>query len=97
MAVHNSRGSRRDRPLVSVSRLAPADELNGIAWFNALAPSQRLFWLTAAGPDASPADAWKLHKRGIQLELPLTHGDQRPFCQLCQDDSRCADCMWEAS
>jgi hypothetical protein len=49
-------------------------ERDGIAWWNALQPFERAYWLRAAG-SAVPAEAWEAHQRwASRMTSVLTRG-----------------------
>jgi len=62
-------------PVCSVGRAPTEDEIRGMAWWNQLSESRRLYWLEKASVggrvwDVSAADAWAAYKvRVARLEV----------------------------
>ncbi|WP_143322651.1 hypothetical protein [Candidimonas nitroreducens] len=46
-----------------LKRPPSADEALGMAWWNILKPSERVYWLTKAGHACNVANAWAAFKR----------------------------------
>lgn len=67
------------------ARAVSADELAGIAWWNALGERERERWLELAGErgDASVATAWAEYKRRRDAGEPVEGGGLEIYCPGC--------------
>jgi hypothetical protein len=70
--AHLEHALRALEPVPTGERIATADDVRGMAWFNALAEAERAEWLRRAD-SAVPADAWAAYKAATAAKEVPAH------------------------